>query len=326
MSQIQRRTFLIAAGALAVAPFFAEAQSRVYRIGWIASAAATDPALARYWQALGQRLRELDYVEGRNLLVERRYADGRFERFPALTSELVAQKVDVIIVGTDVAALAAKNVTGTIPIVFVAAGDPVGIGLVQSLRRPGGNVTGFASFTDVMIGKQMELLSEVVPRSRRVAVIYSSTGALRMQLDAVKAAGVAQGLSISLHDLEANLEGAFRAIEQEKPDVLQILPAVGTFRHRVRIAEFAAARRLPAVYGLAEYADAGGLMSYSFSYVDNWRRAADYVDRILKGAKPGDLPVQQPTKFELVINLKTAKALGLEIPQRILLRADRLIE
>ena len=328
MSQFRRRQFLRGALAFAAArwiPCSYAQEQRVYRIGYLITNSATDPATGSYWQSMDQRLRELDYFEGRNLQVERRAAEGDLDRLPALATELTARKVEVIVVGTDVAALAAKKATSTTPIVFAAGGDPVRNGLVKSLAHPGGNVTGFTSFVGDLVGKQMQLLRETIPQIKRVAVIYSSsTPQSGMRLDALKAG--AEGLTVSLHDIDTGLDNVLHAIEREKPGGLHVLLTASAFRNRVRIAEFALSRRLPSVYGIAAHVEAGGLMSYSFSYSDSFRRAAEYVDRILKGAKPGELPVQMTTKFEMAINLKTAKALGLTIPQSVLQRADRLIE
>ena len=327
MSQMRRRQFLRGALALAAARWipcsYAQGQ-RVYRIGYLITGSATDPATGSYWQSMDQRLRELDYFEGRNLQVERRAAEGDLDRLPALATELTARKVEVMVVGTDVAARAAKKATSTTPIVFTAGGDPVRNGLVKSLAHPGGNVTGFTSFREDLVGKQMQLLRETVPQIKRVAVIYSSSAPLGMGLDALKAG--AEGLNVSLHDIDTGLDNVLHAIEREKPGGLHVLLTASAFRNRVRIAEFALARRLPSVYGIAAHVEAGGLMSYSFNYSDSFRRAAEYVDRILKGAKPSELPVQMSTKFEMAINLKTAKALGLTIPQSLLLRADHVIE
>lgn len=327
MSQFRRRQFLRGALAFAAARWipcsYAQGQ-RVYRIGYLITNSATDPATGSYWQSMDQRLRELDYFEGRNLQVERRAAEGDLDRLPALATELTARKVEVIVVGTDVAALAAKKATSTTPIVFAAGGDPVRNGLVKSLAHPGGNVTGFTSFREDLVSKQMQLLRETVPQIKRVAVIYSSSAPLGMGLDALKAG--AEGLNLSLHDIDTGLDNVLHAIEREKPGGLHVLLTASGFRNRVRIAEFALARRLPSVYGIAAHVEAGGLMSYSFNYPDSFRRAAEYVDRILKGAKPSELPVQMSTRFEMAINLKTAKALGLTIPQSVLQRADRLIE
>ena len=325
----RRRVLQISLGASLLAPLYALSQAvgKVHRIGLLAANPTSDPAIVRLHQGLLQRLRELGYKEGNNLLVERRSAEGQPEQFPRLAAELVALKVDVIVAGTDLAALAARKQTDSIPIVFVAAGDPVGIGLVKNLARPGGNVTGFASFTDVVISKQLELLADVVPNLRRVGVLHSSrTGAWSMQLSALRASAATRKLTLRLHELQADPEPALQEASQDRFDALLVLPSSDTFRHRTRIAEFAAARRLPAVYGIVEFVESGGLMSYAFNYADNFRRAADYVDKILKGANPADLPVQLPNKFELVINLRAANALGLNVPRPVLLRADRVIE
>jgi len=274
-------------------------------------------------------LRDLGYIQGKNLIIEYRGADGRQGRLGTLAAELVALRVDLIIAGTDTAAMAAMKATRSIPVVFVAAGDPVGVGLVASLARPGGNVTGLASFTDAVIGKQLELLAEVVPHLRSLAVIHSSSaGASALQLAATKDATGRFKLNARLHDVPGSqaLEGVLRAIGEERPQALLVLPSVVTFLHRVRIAEFATEKRLPTVHGLAEYVDAGGLMSYSFSYMDNFRRSARYADRILRGANPAELPVEQPTKFETVVNMRTARQIGVTIPRQVLLRADRVIE
>lgn len=327
---MDRRTFLVQVSALIALPLVAGAQPAggVHRIGLLLSTSrATYPA--RFAQAFEQGLRELGYVEGRNLTIERRFADGNHERLSELAVELVDLKVNVIVAGSDVAALAARNASRTISIVFTAGGDPVGIGLVKSFARPGGNVTGLASFTDVMIGKQLELLRELLPPFGRLAVIRSSNAAAAAkQLAAVREASAALKLQMSLHDVKsvADWEGVSRAIERERPEALQVIPSITTFYLRKRIADFAAAQRLPAIYGVAEYVESGGLISYSFNFSNNWRRTAVYVDRILKGARPADLPVEQPTTLELVINLGTARALGISIPPSILLRANRVIE
>jgi putative ABC transport system substrate-binding protein len=308
---------------------FAQSPQKTYRVGFLGATSRSIPAIAGYWAALEEALRELGYVQGRNLVVEYRGADGRQERLPGLARELVALNVDLIVAGTDTAALAAMSVTRTIPIVFVAAGDPVGVGLVASLARPGGNVTGLASFTDTVIGKQLELLAEVLPHIGSLAVIYSSSAAASaLQLAATKDAISRFKMNARLHDLPSGreLEDVLRTIGQERPQALLVLPSVVTFLHRVRIAEFAAEKGIPTVHGLAAYVEAGGLMSYSFSYIANFRGGARYVDRILRGANPAELPVEQPTKFETIVNLRTARRIGLAIPRQVLLRADRVIE
>jgi putative ABC transport system substrate-binding protein len=326
-----RRELLIALAMSSIVPLCVRAQpaGRVYRIGVLLGSNRATGVSTGVLQPFEQGLRELGYVEGRNLVIEWRGAEGRLERLPALAAELVALKVDLIVAGTSPAAVAAKNSTDAIPIVFVVVADPVGQGLVKSLARPGNNVTGFATLGDAIIGKQLELLREAFPRINRLAVIYNpgDPGNVR-QLAASREASAAMKLLTRIHEVrgEAELEAAFRAIEQERPEGLHVIAEPVTFIHRKRIAEFAAAQRLPAVYGAAAYVEAGGLLSYSTSFAEHYRRTAVYVDRILKGAKPADLPVQQPTTLELAVNLKTAKALGITIPQTILLRADRVIE
>lgn len=328
---MNRRTLLlaIACGAALSVPAGAQSSERRYRVGFLGATSRSIPAIDGFWHALEEGLRDLGYIQGRNLIIEYRGADGRQERLSALAAELVALRVDLIIAGTDTAAIAAMKATRSIPVVFVAAGDPVGVGLVASLARPGGNVTGLASFTDAVIGKQLELLAEVVPHLRSLAVIHSSSaGASALQLAAAKDATGRFKLDARLHDVPGSeaLEGVLRTIGEERPQALQVLPSVVTFLHRARIAEFATENRLPTVHGLAQYVEAGGLMSYSFSYIDNFRRSARYADRILRGANPAELPVEQPTKFEMIVNLRTARQIGVTIPYPMLLRADRVIE
>jgi putative tryptophan/tyrosine transport system substrate-binding protein len=319
----------LAGAALLPRQAFAQRAKKVHRLGMLFNTSRGFLVNARITQVLEQTLRELGYIEGSNLTIERRYAEGREDRLAVLASEIAALNVDVILAGNDLTALAAKNATATIPIVFAAAGDPVGIGLVKSLARPGGNVTGFASFSETTIAKQLELLTEAFPGTRHIAVIHSSRAAASaMQLAALREASARLNLRVVLHDLSAGggIEQVFRLIDEQPPQALQVLVSIPALLERARLAEFAAARSLPAVYGLSEHVEAGGLMSYSFSLVDNFRRAAGYIDKILKGATPADLPVEQPSKFELSLNLKAARALGRPFPTAILLRADRVIE
>jgi putative ABC transport system substrate-binding protein len=274
-------------------------------------------------------LRESGYVEGRNLTIESRGAEGRSERLPALAAELVALNVDVIVAGAESAAVAAKNATRTIPIVFVTAGDPVASGLVKTLSRPGGNVTGFSSLGGTVIPKQVELLREIYPQMTQLAVLHQpgDSSSIR-QLEVVRASTGLLKLKISEHGFgtSAEITAALRNIGEERPEALMVLGSSLTFIHRKRISEFALQQRVPTIFPFALYLDHGGLMSYGFSYPDNYRRTAEYVGRILKGAKPADLPVQEPLIFELVINLRTAGELGASIPASLRLRADRLIE
>ena len=329
---ITRRVFVGAlAGGIVAAPLAAEAQQagKVYRIGILANVPLTDSQGARLWGAFIQGLRELGYVEGKNITIEWRFSEGKYERLPELAADLARLKVDVIVAPATQNVAVAKQATGTIPIVMTGSGDPVGSGLVVSLARPGGNVTGLSVLAPEIVGKQLELLKEIVPKVSRVAVLWNPTNTSHpLLLREAKVA--ARSLGVQLHILEARgpeeVESAFATMTRERAGAL-LVPTDGMFLlHRARIAELAAKHRLPAMYGLREFVDAGGLMVYGASLRDSFRRAATYVDKILKGAKPGDLPVEQPTKFELIINLKTAKALGLTIPQSLLLRADEVIQ
>jgi len=329
---ITRRDFLTGTGAvLLAAPLAADAQqaAKIARIGYLASNLAASP---RLHEAFLQGLRDLGYVEGRNVVIEYRDAEGKYERLPALAAELVALKVDVIVVGAAPQALAARQATRTLPIVFAAAGDPVGSGLVTSLARPGGNVTGLSNLGAELVGKCLEQLTQAVPGVSRVAVLWQP-GVLpeRTDKDMLKGADVAaRALGVRLQVVEArgpaDFDRAFSDMTRARAGALTALPSIMFFNERRRLADLAAKHRLPAVYQVREFVDAGGLMSYGPNPADLYRRAATYVDRILKGAKPADLPVEQPTKFELVINLKTAKALGLTIPPSVLGRADQVIQ
>jgi putative ABC transport system substrate-binding protein len=329
---ITRRLFVgTLAGGLLATPFAAEAQqaAKVARIGYLAINLAASP---HQHEAFRQGLRDLGYVEGRNVVIEYRDAEGKFERLPALAAELVALKVDVILAVSTLAALAAKQATKTIPIVFGAAGDPVASGLVTSLARPGGNVTGLSILTPELVGKCLEQLTQAVPGVRRVAVLWHP-GVLgeRTEKDMLKGADVAaRALGVRPQFVEArgpaDIDRAFSDMTRARAGALTVLASPMFISERRRLVDLAAKNRLPAVYPWREGVDAGGLMSYGANLADLFRRAATSVDKILKGAKPGDLPVEQPTKFELVINLKTAKALGLTIPQSVLGRADEVIQ
>jgi putative ABC transport system substrate-binding protein len=329
-----RRAFLaIIAGGLLAAPLAAEAQQagKIIRIGYLSFNLATSPHLR---EAFRQGLRDLGYVEGRNLVIEYRSAEGKRERLPALVTELVTLKVDVIVTegGNTVVPLAAKQATRTLPIVFASAADPVGSGLVTSLARPGGNVTGLSGLSTELVGKRLELLTQAVPGVGQVAVLWlPGVYGERTEKEMLTGAEVAaRGLGVRLQFVEArgpaDFDRAFSDMTRARAGALTVLPSNMFTRERRRLVDLAAKHRLPAVYPLREYVDAGGLMSYGASLTDSCRRAATYVDKILKGAKPGDLPVEQPTKFELVINLKTAKALGLTITPSLLQQADQVIE
>jgi len=314
-----------------LAPLTAEAQpaGKVYRIGYLGTEPVTTPTVAPVWGAFIEGLRELGWVEGQNITIELRFSEGKMERLPDLAAELVHLNVDLIVAAAARPPVAAKQATRTIPIVMTNMGDPVGTGLVASLARPGGNVTGLSLLTPELIGKQLELLKEIVPRLSRVAVLRNPTSPTH-PLSLREAEVAARSLGIQLEVLEARgpdeFEMAFAAMTRKRAGALNVLGDGMFFLHRTRIAALAAKYRLPAIFAQRQHADAGGLMAYGSSLRDNFRRAATFVDKILKGAKPADLPVEQPTKFELVINLKTAKALGLTIPQSMFIRADEVIQ
>jgi putative ABC transport system substrate-binding protein len=329
---MDRRTFLAGTGAvLLAAPLGVEAQQvgKVARIGFLAGNLAAIPHLR---EAFRQGLRDLGYVEGRNVVIEDRDAKGKLERLPALAAELVALKVDVIVAGSTPHALAAKQATGTLPIVFAAADDAVGSGLVASLARPGGNVTGLSFLAPELVGKRLELLKQAVPGVTQVAVLWQPGGlGERTEQDQLKEADVAaRALGVRVQFVEArspaDIDRAFSDMTRARAGALTVLTGAMFFIERRRLADLAAKNRLPAVYPWRDGVDAGGLISYGPDLADLYRRAATYVDKMLKGAKPADLPVEQPTKFELVINLKTAKALGLTIPPSLLGRADEVIQ
>ena len=321
---------LLALGSVLLAPCSpAQAQQpkKVARVGFLAPATRTgyqhltDPFL--------QGLRELGYVEGQNIVIEYRWADGNFERLPELAAELVRLKVDVIVAAVTQASLAAKNATATIPIVMVAVGNPVDSGLIASLARPGANITGTSVMNDETVGKQLELLKETFPKISRVAAMWNPANPVFQSLQLQGIETTARVLNVSLQKVEARnpdeIERGFAAVAKERTRALHVLADPVFTTHRGLIADLALKRRLPAVSGLKEHADAGLLMSYGPSFAESYRRAASYVDKILKGAKPGDIPVERSTKFEMVINLKTAKQIGLTIPQSVLFRADRVI-
>jgi putative ABC transport system substrate-binding protein len=329
---VDRRAFLATlSGSLLAAPLAAEAQQpgKVFRIGILGNVPPTYPEGARVWGAFIEGLRDLGYAEGQNITIVHRSSEGKFQRLPDLAAELVRLKVDVIVAPASQNVLAAKQASRTIPIVMAGSGDPVGTGFIASLARPGGNVTGSSYFVGLDIySKQLELLKETVPKVRRVAILSNPTNpAHPLWMREIKGAG--RSLGVQLQFLEARgpteFDGAFAAMAKERAGALLVV-ADGMFMlHRTRLADLAAKSRLPSL-GYRELVEAGGLMSYGPSLPDLWRRAAIFVDRILKGAKPADLPIEQPAEFELVINLKTAKALGLTIPPSLLQRADQVIE
>ncbi len=311
---------------LLAAPLAAEAQQagKVWRIGYLASDPATTSHLA---DSFRQGLRELGWVEGRDIIIEYRWTRGDVGRLPQLITELVRLRVDLIVAPTAAYAEAAKQSTSTIPIVFVVHGDPVGAGHVASLAHPGGNLTGLAQMTTELNAKGLELLHEAVPGVSRVAVLWEP-GIPAPVLTAIKGRSQTLGLRLELLAVRSavDLNGAFAAMTRERVGALLVLSGSVAFLERDRLAHLATQHQLPTMFTQREHAEAGGLMSYGANLAHLFRRAATYVDKILKGAKPADLPVEQPTKFELVINMKTAKALGLTIPPSLLLRADEVIQ
>ena len=327
---MDRRHFLLAslAGALA-APLAAEAQQpkTVPRIGFVS---VNVPAvMSARTEAFRRGLSELGYVEGKNIVIEWRYADGKLDRLPALATDLVRLKVDVVVSAGPSVTRSMKEATAAIPIVMAFDNDPVGSRFVASLARPGGNITGLAAYAPEISGIQLDLLKEIFPKLSHVAVVGNSTqpgnaAALRE----LKVAAAALGIRLQYLDVLSpkGIENIFRDATKARADAVLLLDNPFFISYGAQIVDLAVKSQLPAIYEQSEYVAAGGLMSYSPNYLDLYRRAATYVDKILKGAKPGDLPVEQPTKFELVINLKTAKALGLTIPPSLLARADQVIE
>jgi putative ABC transport system substrate-binding protein len=329
---IDRRAFVtIVAGSILAAPLAAEAQeaAKVVRIGYLGAALGAYPQRA---EAFRQGLRDLGYVENRNIVIESRSAEGHLERLPDLAAELVRLKVDVLVTDATPPTLAAKQATRTIPIVFAATADAVGTGIVATLARPGGNLTGLSFLAPELVGKCLERLKEAVPRITRVAVLWhpGSLGESTQRHMLKQAEVSARALGVQLQLVEARRPGdfdrAFSEMTTGRAGAMTVLTSIMFFNEQKRLVSLAAQNRLPTVYPWREPVDAGGLLSYGPNLNDLYRRAAYFVDKILSGAKPADLPVEQPTKFELVINLKTARALGLTIPQTLLLRADQVIE
>jgi ABC-type uncharacterized transport system substrate-binding protein len=302
---------------------YAEAQkpAKISRIGVLRPGALPDAEL----EAFRQGLRELGYIEGKNIIIEPRFAEGRVDRLRDLVAELIQLKVDIIVTPGAPQTRAAKEATSTIPIVMTSVGNPVGAGFVASLARPGGNVTGLTTITADLRGKRLELLKEAVPKLFRVAVLWNPDAPAGRKETEIAAPLL--GLKLQLLEVRGpeELDGAFRAAARERSQALVVLRNTVTFNERTRIADLAITSRLPAMYDEREFVEAGGLMSYGTNIADLNRRAAVFVDKILKGAKPADLPVEQPTKFELVINLKAAKQIGLKIPPNVLARADKVI-
>ena len=328
---VSRRRFAVSLGAFlgAAAASRVRAQpAKIARVGYlqpIAPQNGTSPFL----EDLRQGLRELGYVEGRNIQIEVRWGEGKLERMSALAAELVKMNVDVIVAVSSPSVVAAKNATKTIPIVMPFSSDPVGDGLVSSLARPGGNITGLSLMAPELAAKRLQLLKEVFPKVRPVAALWNPDYAgmaarLRQTQGAAPSVGM-EVISVEIRD-SRELERALEALDRQRPSAIFLLADPLTMSQRLRIVEFAAEERIPAIYEVSQFVDAGGLMSYGPNTDELMRRSATYVDRILKGAKPAELPIEQPAKFELVINLKTAKALGITLPQSVLLQADRIIE
>jgi putative tryptophan/tyrosine transport system substrate-binding protein len=328
---MDRRAFIVLAGASILAgPLAGEGQQpgKVYRVGILGNK-ASDPAEAHLWQAFRLGLRERGWIEGRNILIEYRWAEGNFARLPELAADLVRLKVDLIVARSSIWVQAAKAATSSIPIVFFVHADPVGMGHVASLARPGGNITGLSEASQDTEAKRLELLRATDPRIKRVAVLWHrDTPSNPPRLKAVEEAARMLRLQLQVIGVRtgAELEGAFSSMTREQAQAVLVLSSAFVLAERQQLTELAIRHRLPTMFGQTGPIEAGGLMSYAPDSADLYRRGAIYVDKILKGAKPSDLPVEQPTKFEFVINLKTAKALGLTIPQSILIRADELIQ
>ena len=324
-----RRGFItLMAGAAIACSLAARAQrsEKMYRIGSLTAGGLPVPELRPVFP---DTLRDLGWVEGKNITIERRYAEDRLDRLPELAMELVRLKVDLIIASGTLAPLAAKHATSTIPIVMTTAGDPLGSGLVTNLARPGGNVTGLSLMVPDIGGKRLELLKELLPSASRVAVLWNAANPYPA-LVFKETERAAKTLDVQIQSIEVrapdDFVGAFEIVKRDRPDALITVEDPLTIDYRRQIIDSAADFRLPAMHGVREFVQVGGLMSYGASIGDLVRRSAGYVDKILRGAKPGDLPVQQPTKFELLINLKTAKALGIAVPPSLLARADEVIE
>lgn len=326
-----RRAFLLAAAAWPALAWTgavrAQTPEGIRRIGLLSP---FSPASAEPWhRAFRQGLRDLGWVDGKNISIEYRYAEGRGDRLPDLAADLLRLNVDIIVTSVSPDAVAARNATRAIPIVMASAGDPVALGLVENLARPGGNITGLSQISPELAGKRLELLREIVPKLSRVAVLWNPQSKIS-EIDWKETQLAARALGLQLYPVEArsptDFDKAFEEAIRARVGALAITPDQVFGGNLKRIADLATKHRLPSIYHIREFADAGGLMAYGPDRSDMFRRAATYVDKILKGAKPGDLPVEQPTKFELVVNMKTAKTLGIKIPQSVLLRTDEVIE
>jgi putative tryptophan/tyrosine transport system substrate-binding protein len=329
VAPVSRRRFVaIISTAVLAAPLVAASQGqKIPRIGFLGNSTAT--LEANLVAPFREGLRDAGYIEGRNVVIDYRWAEGTYERFPALIAELVALKVDLIVAAGTPAAVAVKKVAPTTPLVMVAVGDPVGTGLVASLARPGGNLTGLVSIAPDLEGKRLELLKEVVPKLALVAFLVNPANPFHAVSETqARAAATALNLKVQFVAVraESEFDQAFAAIMSERPGAFIMLADRLFLHHRARIVQFAARNHLPGIYAYRELVEAGGLMSFGPSYEAMHRRSAYYVDRILKGAKPGDLPMEQPTQFQLIVNSKTAKELALTIPREVLIRAHQIIE
>jgi ABC-type uncharacterized transport system substrate-binding protein len=326
---MRKRLFSFALSAMLSAlsfPVEAQQPGKVPRIGFLGNSTAT--LEANLIAPFREGLRDLGYVEGKNIVIEWRWAEGKYERFPTLIAELIASKVDLIVTAGTPATVALKKATTTLPLVMIAVGDPVGSGLIASLAHPGENLTGLTSISPELDGKRLELLREVVPKISHVAVLWNPTSPLQVAAER-ETQTAAHAMKIKVLSLgvqaEEQFDDAFATILRERPAALLVLADRLFLHHRARIMDFATKHHLPGVHAYVELVEAGGLMSYGPSYAGMHRRAAYFVDRILKGTKPADLPVEAPAKFELVVNLKAAKKIGLTIPQSVLYRADKVI-
>ncbi len=331
-SLAERVILVLAAALVAIAAVAAEVNAqdaaRVYRLGLLIPASSQAPPLPSV-KAFLQRLEELGYSENRELAIERYFSEERPERFPELAAALVQSKPDVIVAVSTPAALAAQRATQSIPIIMVYVGDPVGVGLVSNLARPGGNVTGVSDMATDLSGKRVELLREAVPRLSRLAVLWNSADpGMALRAREIERAARILGLTTEPWSVRspAEFDTAFAAIAKKPPDAVLVVAEILTVTHRRRVLDFAAANRIPAMYEFGLFAKDGGLMAYGPDLLGVFRRGADYVDKLLKGARPSDIPVEQPSKVGLVVNLRTAKALGLTLPQSVLIRADEVIQ
>jgi ABC-type uncharacterized transport system substrate-binding protein len=325
---MNRRAFVTGLGIVVTAPIAAMAQQpeKVRRIGFIE--AGSSSVNGHFLDAFRQGLRDLGYIEGRQLIIDDRWAEGRSELYPDLLTDVIRLNADVIVVSTSAGTLAAKKATQIIPIVFVAISDPVSLGFVDSLSRPGGNITGFTSLAAEVGAKWVQLLKEIVPKASRLALLWNPETLPAPLLKGIQDAAKVRRVTLESFEVTdpSDLDRAFGAMTRSHVGGLIVYPDAVTVRHRARIVDLASKTQLPAIYMYPEFVQIGGLMAYGPSLPDLFRRSASFVDKILKGAKPADLPVEQPTKFELVINMKTAKALGLTIPPSLLLRADQVID